>query len=57
MSSLGVPPFSHWMGFFVVVDVVFEVVDTVVLVTLDVDVETVVGLELGEVAEDVVSVT
>ena len=57
MSSLGVPPFSHWMGFCVVVDVVVDVVSTVVLVPSDVEVETVVGLELGEVAEDDMSVT
>ena len=57
MSSLGVPPFSHWMGFCVVVDVVVDVVSTVVLVPSDVDVETIVEPELGEIAVDVVSVT
>ena len=45
------------MGFCVVVDVVVDVVSTVVLVPSDVDVETIVEPELGEIAVDVVSVT
>ena len=47
MSSLGVPPFSHWMGFCVVVDVVLDVETTGVVVdvvTTGVVVDVVVGV-------------